>query len=1067
MAQITVVNVIPQTHSDETNQDSEPSIGVNPTNAQQILISAFTPPDGSHTNGPLFYSENGGSSWDMSYIVPGGGPLDQTYAFGGNSGEFYGGDISGTSSPPTTVILNALSTGNPFVPGTMSVLESPTPTDQPFIAATTVRFGPDTGKDRFYIGYNDQRVVTTTGKTAAIDFCLDATAATPVISTAHLDSRPTASWAAYIGVPTWNQDGPQVRTAVHADGTIYATFNGIRTLTDNGDGTADTTSDVVVVRDDNWATGATPFTALVDPGDLLPGFRVQTGVPLLWSPGAGTLGQERAFGSFAIATHPGDSDIVYLAWAGLSSGAQTLHVQRSLNRGASWSGDLITPIAKATNAALAISVTGTIGLMYQQLTGTAPSDRWETHFQQSTNGTSWTDKTVSSAPAETPASAFLPYIGDYLELVAVGKNFYGTFCANNTPDPANFPATPAGATNPNGALFGRNVTSAAPWNLLGTDGHTVVAVSIDPYFLGVVEVPASADFYVRDWTASPTSGDDGTEPSTQFDFWDSSDVWNQNSTSTPLPPDANDVPQTENALAGADNYGFARIRRNQLPASGSGSVTVTAHFLISEFGTGSNFVDDFFSDPTDPDVTFAGGDATLSFGDTELGPKVTPPTTWSLAPTSSDHLCIAVEISVPGDPMASPGLTGRAPGQPGTTLSVIDDNNKAQRNLRVTPAAGGGGMIHFGIVHNAGTLARAMQLGLAQTAGLRPPEGTLVEVFTDKGVVERLPWRAWGNLTLPAMQPGENRWIGVSVPTLPMLGTPQLTITELKGGRAVNGFTVGAKVSPMATVIGYLIGFNDRVMKRLTLGFGIDTEGGGLSGGEDGKGTDRDDGRGIDFEERVRLAEGDLLIEVDVRVRRGAGGRDRGRDRPHHHLPPRPDPQRYERLLRAEVTLLGDCLAALGSSDPFGIAAAIAAIEAAAAGDLVTLTTAHGSVLERFDAYMTMLQKAKGDRADILQMALWHRDLWDRSAALEALPSTPAVQQRLRHFIAGVERRTARLEDYGTLLTQLTPDLHQAAVALGASPRLGPLIGAIAGAGSARAQQKAHRDLLLALQQVA
>jgi hypothetical protein len=246
------------------------------------------------------------------------------------------------------------------------------------------------------------------------------------------------------------------------------------------------------------------------------------------------------------------------------------------------------------------------------------------------------------------------------------------------------------------------------------------------------------------------------------------------------------------------------------------------------------------------------------------------------------------------------------------------------------------------------------------------------------------------------MQPGENRWIGISAPNLPMLGTPQLTITELKGGRAVNGFTVGAKVSPMATVIGYLIGFNDRVMKRLTLGFGIDTEGGGLSGGEDGKGTDRDDGRGIDFEERVRLAEGDLLIEVDVRVRRGAGGRDRGRDRPHHHLPPRPDPQRYERLLRAGVTLLGDCLAALGSSDPFGIAAAIAAIEAAAAGDLVTLTAAHGSVLERFDAYMTMLQKAMGDRADILQMALAPRP-WDRSAAPEALPSTPAVQRRILH----------------------------------------------------------------------
>jgi hypothetical protein len=464
----------------------------------------------------------------MSYIVPGGGPLDQTYAFGGNSGEFYGGDISGTSSPPTTVILNALSTGNPFVPGTMSVLESPTPTDQPFIAATTVRFGPDTGKDRFYIGYNDQRVVATTGKTAAIDFCLDATAATPVISTAHIDSRPTASWAAYIGVPAWNQDGPQVRTAVHADGTIYATFNGIRTLTDNGDGTADTTSDVVVVRDDNWATGATPFTALVDPGDLLHGFRVQTGVPLLWSPGAGALGQERAFGSFAIATHPGDSDIVYLAWAGLSSGTQTLHVQRSLNRGASWSGDLITPIAKATNAALAISVTGTIGLMYQQLTGTAPSDRWETHLQQSTNGTSWTDKTVSSALAETPASTFLPYIGDYLELSPWAEFLRHILREQHAGPPiSRHSRGHAIPTGPSSGAMSQRCTGPPG------DRRAAWCRSRSTPLPRRRGGPASADFRSR-LDHQPDERRRRHRPSTQFDFWDSSDVWNQNSTSTPF-----------------------------------------------------------------------------------------------------------------------------------------------------------------------------------------------------------------------------------------------------------------------------------------------------------------------------------------------------------------------------------------------------------------------------------------------------------------------------------------------------------------------------------------------------
>jgi hypothetical protein len=637
-------------------------------------------------------------------------------------------------------------------------------------------------------------VAATTGQTAAIDFSLDATAAAPVISTAHLDTRATADWTV-LGIPgTWHQDGPQVRTSLHSDGTIYATFNGVRTL----DAAGNATSDIVVVRDDNWATGANPFTALVDPNDGLAGFRVQIGVPLLWSPGLPTLGQERAFGTFAIASHPGDSDIVYLAWAQVQGGQQTIHLQRSLNRGNHWSGDLLTPIANATNAALAVSVTGTVGFIYQQLTGVAPADRWETHFRQSTNGTTWTDTTVCTTSAEVPAGG-LPYIGDYLEMLAVGKTFYGTFCANNTPDPTNFPATPASAANPNGAIFQRNVTASAPWQLLGNDGHTVVAVSIDPFFLKVEEVAASADFYVRDWTDSAASGDDGTEPSTHFNFWDTSDVWNQNSSNIAFPPDANDVPHTENALAGADNYGFARIRRNQLPDAGSGSVNVTAHFLISEFGTGSNFIDDFFSDPTDPDVSFPGGDVAVSFADNELGPKVTPPCTWTLAPTSSDHLCIAVEITAAGDPMAAPGLTGHAPGQPGTTLSVINDNNKAQRNLLVTPAAGGGiGNTHFGIAHNSATFQRDLVFGIA--GGVRPPEGTLIEVFTDKGVVERVPWRAWGSLTLPAMQPGENRWIGVSIPKLPAAGTALVTLTEMKGARPVNGFSAGAQIAPIATV---------------------------------------------------------------------------------------------------------------------------------------------------------------------------------------------------------------------------------------------------------------------------
>jgi hypothetical protein len=133
----------------------------------------------------------------------------------------------------------------------------------------------------------------------------------------------------------------------------------------------------------------------------------------------------------------------------------------------------------------------------------------------------------------------------------------------------------------------------------------------------------------------------------------------------------------------------------------------------------------------------------------------------------------------------------------------------------------------------------------------------------------------------------------------------------------------------------------------------------------------------------------------------------------------------------------------------------------------VALTSAHAGVLDRFDAMMTMLRKATGDRADVLQMVLWHRDLCVRSARLSALTGTPAMRHRLQHFIDGVQAGTAKLADYGTLLAALGPGLQAAATALGASAQLDPLIAALSTAGLARAQEKAHRDLLLELQKVA
>jgi hypothetical protein len=121
----------------------------------------------------------------------------------------------------------------------------------------------------------------------------------------------------------------------------------------------------------------------------------------------------------------------------------TLHVRRSLDRGVTWSNDLRT-ITNATNPALAINGDGTVGFLYQQVipfvTGPAVIRFWVTRLERTDDEfTTIQDAVLAVVPADAPAPAFLPYIGDYVHLLAVGRDFYGIFSANNTPDMATSP----------------------------------------------------------------------------------------------------------------------------------------------------------------------------------------------------------------------------------------------------------------------------------------------------------------------------------------------------------------------------------------------------------------------------------------------------------------------------------------------------------------------------------------------------------------------------------------------------------------------------------------------------
>jgi hypothetical protein len=363
------------------------------------------------------------------------------------------GDLhAGTLACAASIRLDESESDDVSSSAVMRVQSSRTNVDQPFVRALAF-----SNVDHIYIGLND--LGQSSGRTATVDVSLDGGASYKSYS---IESRKTMG-----------QDGPSVRPVVAPDNTVYAAFFGWRKF--NG---SMATSDVVIVRDDTGATGSHPFQALKDPSDKLPGRLVVKRVSIPWS-NAPTLGQERIGSTLSIAVDPNNSSTVYVGWAdrGRKGDIYTLHVRRSTDRGLTWSkSDLPhTTISDGTNIALAVANNGTAGFLYQQLSG----GRWVTHVVQSRDAFATIQDTIlATVPADQPLGQFLPYLGDYDYLLAVGNEFRGVFCANNTPDRANFPQ---GVTYQRAADFNTRTLNDGSGN--------PVAISIDPFYFSIPVMP--------------------------------------------------------------------------------------------------------------------------------------------------------------------------------------------------------------------------------------------------------------------------------------------------------------------------------------------------------------------------------------------------------------------------------------------------------------------------------------------------------------------------------------------------------------------------------------------------
>jgi hypothetical protein len=985
---VSVVDMIPWTMSSETNNDREPSVTVNPASPKQIAATAFTPDPMGGPLAPIFVSTDGGLTWYINSIVPANAQsetADITPRFSGSGNRLYVGIIQSLG------FMKILRTDNYLSSNAMTKLVERDNDDQPWVAAATVIGPKANGKDRVWVGNNQPYAPA--GHTATIDLSLDGAAAMP----------PSPSNFTPLPLETRGNDGADyapVRISAHADGTVYAIYYAVRGPDLEPE---NQTVDAVVVRDDNWGASAAPFSALKEPGDTNAGLRLAKDIVVPNNPNAPSLGSERlGGGGITIAVDPLDSDRVYAAYSDYPNGQKpyTLHVLRSEDRGKSWTA--LLNVKNVINPSLAVTVQGMVGLMYQQFTD---DKQWETHVLRSiwpSKGAGWFDIVLAKFADGAFFSLDLPYLGDYAHMQASGNELIGVFSSANYPDLAHFPS---------GFSFVRKWDQATH-TLKDTTGKSTVPISIDPFFFRLGNQYTGDDFWVRDWTDSPASGDDGTEPSTHADFTSTSDVWNRKSNAPGAFP--NDQPDNEAPANPGDNWLFARIRRKY---TSSISQTVKARFLVARYGIGSPF--GFVS-------LFP--DATVTFATNETGPKTTPALPWHLDAKGSTKVSLAVEITGPRDYPAG-SLNGVSAGWPGGDIRVVTDNNRAQRNTYLPLKVAGSGMVKiFALLHNAATFPRDMVLRCSLSDPRRLDGATARVTASSLGPLRAAdPWPLGGEspLTVPAMQPAEDRWLEIALPAAAGEEGEELSVSceDVAADRMLDRFTAGVRLASMEKTAADLLSRHFAVHARLAATDGI-----------------------AEAEEESRAAQ--EALDAGLFSEEG-----------------------YRRFLGDNLKLMASALDQLRTDgDPFAAREQLDSLArlfdgGAAAADL---TAAHATYLEALDELLTLRQLAQGDPAALLQTVRWQRDLFLRAGRLAALPEAEALAGASRSFVSGYQEERLTSADYPGFLREVSDTLRKVAGEL--ETVLPDLIVREKGieeavaAGDLTAMQKAHRDFLVQLQ---
>jgi hypothetical protein len=391
--------------------DTEPSIAVNPTNPNEVVVVSFSGNWTATQNAPVWKSSDGGLTWRRVPQIPQpqaglSGPGDQKVAFD-SSGRLHVAELG----------VNSSSANFDFI------------FRQTGTADAALTAGASFGDDQPHLDIDRQTLGTCAGRLYS-----------PWLNFGVANSRSTVANSTDRGVNITNVGAGNnssfpnrtSRIAIAPNGRVYLIYK-----TREGGGTAEPNAfenaHFRVMRSDDcgatWTALGASGTSVHGAGAVQTFFTTQFGNPASGRP----VGRARSSDAW-IATDPGDGD-VYAAYVRRDSGFGQIFVARSTDQGVTWTSTRVTDGTQhSAYPEIAVAANGAVGVLYIDFVDNGTVTQFRHHFARSfDDGATWSDQILQSMDPTGLAGAGNGFLwGDYEGLTALGTTFYGVYTGQAT-----------------------------------------------------------------------------------------------------------------------------------------------------------------------------------------------------------------------------------------------------------------------------------------------------------------------------------------------------------------------------------------------------------------------------------------------------------------------------------------------------------------------------------------------------------------------------------------------------------------------------------------------------------